>query len=98
MQSVAVGELIRILDWNMCSMKGKSEDKSDYLRCNLYGGSYIAILQEVKPHLADRLREAFEGEATFLYSLERRPPSRYDSGARDMGLAVMVSDDIEVTG
>lgn len=59
MLSAAVDELIRILDWNMCSMGGKPEDRTDYLCWNLYGGSYIAILQEVKPHLADHLREAF---------------------------------------
>ena len=37
-------EMVRILDWNVCSMNG-AENKIDYLKRNLDEGSFIAILQ-----------------------------------------------------
>ena len=63
---------------------------------NLDEGSFIAILQEVKPTLASLLRDEFGGRGIFLYSMDFRPPGKYDSGARELGVAIIASDDIEV--
>lgn len=89
--------MVRILDWNVCSMNG-AENKIDYLKRSLDNGSFIAILQEVKPTLASLLQDEFGGRGIFLYSLDFRPPGKYDSGARELGVAIIASDDIEVRG
>ena len=79
--------MVRILDWNVCSMNG-AENKIDYLKRNLDEGSFIAILQEVKPTLASLLRDEFGGRGIFLYSLDfRRPPPR---GSTTAGPASLV--------
>lgn len=79
-------EMVRILDWNVCSMNG-AENKIDYLKRNLDEGSFIAILQEVKPTLASLLRDEFGGRGIFLYSLDFRPPPR---GSTTAGPASLV--------
>ena len=65
--------MVRILDWNVCSMNG-AENKIGYLKRSLDEGSFIAILQEMKPTLASLLRDEFGGQGIFLYSLDFRPP------------------------
>ena len=87
--------IMRIIDWNT-KWLSNVDQRIEHLKGMFDGQSTIAILQEVKPTAIDGIRSMFEGVADVRYSLDHRPPGRYDSGSRKLGIVIIVSSDMKV--
>ena len=74
---------LQIIDWNISYM-GDWEKKMDFLFSKVHN-DYCIILQEVGPWVAQCIKEKYSKERSFVYSLDFRRPSKYDSGARRLG-------------
>lgn len=85
---------LQIIDWNISYMNDW-EKKMEFLFSKL-NNDYCVILQEVGPYVAQCIREKYAEENTFVYSLDYRKPSKYDSGARRLGVMLIFSKRIEV--
>lgn len=85
---------LQIIDWNISYM-GDWEKKMDFLFSKVYN-DYCIILQEVGPWVAQCIKEKYSKEKSFVYSLDFRRPSKYDSGARRLGVMLVFSKSIEV--
>lgn len=85
---------LQIIDWNISYMNDW-EKKVEFLFSKLYN-DYCVILQEVGPWVAQCIREKYAEENSFIYSLDYRQPSKYDSGARRLGVLFIFSKSIEV--
>ena len=85
---------LQILDWNI-SYINDWEKKMEFLFSKL-NNDYCVILQEVGPWVAQCIREKYEKENTFVYSLDYRKPSKYDSGARRLGVMLIFSKSISI--
>ena len=83
------GVLMRIIDWNI-SYSGDTTPKIEYL-LSLLSDEVCVMLQEVKPHIYEYIRNAIGQNYHLLYSLNYRKPSNYDSGARKLGVLIIVS-------
>lgn len=84
---------MRIIDWNI-SYAGNVKSKIEYLK-TLLTESYCIILQEVTESSYIELKKSL-CNCTFLYSLNYRKPSKFDSKARKLGVAIILSNDITV--
>ena len=80
---------MRIIDWNL-SYSGDTAPKIEYL-LSLLSDEICVMLQEVKPHAYEHIRTALGQNYHLLYSLDYRKPSNYDSGARKLGVLIIVS-------
>lgn len=89
---------MKIIDWNI-SYAGDTSTKIDYLE-TLLSDTTCVILQEVKPHAFEHIKNALSGRFNLFYSLDYRKPSKYDSDAHRLGVLIMVdkSFDIECSG
>ncbi len=85
---------MRLVDWNI-SYAGDTERKMDYLKTLVYDDMCV-LLQEVKPHAFSYIKSTFGDRFHMLYSLEYRKPSKFDSDARRLGVAIMVGKQFEV--
>ena len=70
--------------------------KVEYLKRQVEGESFVAILQEVKPNSYNVLKESLSNIAYIEYSLCYRPPSRFDTDSRKLGIAILTSKDIVI--
>ena len=86
---------MKILNWNISWAKDIMP-KIEYLRNQILGEPFIVILQEVKPHAYNAIRECFSDIAQMEYSLSYRIPSRYDTDSRKLGVAILTSKDIAI--
>ena len=86
---------MNILNWNISWAKDIMP-KIEYLRNQILGESFIVILQEVKPHAYNTIRECLSDIAQMEYSLLYRIPSRYDTDSRKLGVAILTSKDIAI--
>lgn len=86
---------MKIINWNI-SWSNKVDDKIKYLKALLDGESFIVIMQEVKIHSYEAIKEAFDGIANVEYSLKYRIPGVYDTDSRKLGVAILVSKDIKI--
>lgn len=84
---------MRIIDWNI-SYAGNVKSKIEYMK-TLLNESYCIILQEVTESSYIELKKSF-CDCTLLYSLNYRKPSKFDSKARKLGVAIILSNDITV--
>ena len=85
---------LQIINWNISYMNDW-EKKMGFLFSKL-NNDYCVILQEVGPYVAQCIREKYSEANTFVYSLDYRKPSKYDSGARRLGVMLIFSKSIEV--
>ncbi len=85
---------MRIIDWNI-SYSGKSKSKFEYLEKVINNEPVIIILQEVIPSSYEALKDHFP-KFNIEYSLIHRPPSKFDTKSRDLGVVIMTSKDIEI--
>lgn len=85
---------LQIIDWNISYMNDW-EKKMEFLFSKL-NNDYCVILQEVGPYVAQCIREKYAEENSFVYSLDYRKLSKYDSGARRLGVMLIFSKSIEV--
>lgn len=85
---------LQIIDWNISYMNDW-EKKTEFLFSKL-NNHYCVILQEVGPWVAQCIREKYSKENYFIYSLDYRKPSKYDSGARRLGVMLIFSKTIKV--
>lgn len=86
---------MKIINWNI-SWQNPIDKKIAYLKSLISEDSFIIILQEVKLHSFDALKQAFEGIATIEYSLDYRIPGKYDTDSRKLGIAILFSKDIRI--
>ena len=86
---------MKVLSWNL-SWANEVMPKIEYLRKQIFGKTFIVILQEVKPHVYDSLKELLSDIAHIEYSLSYRSPGKYDTNSRKLGIAILISKDIVV--
>ena len=87
---------MRIINWNI-SWNNKTDGKVSYLRKLVKGESFIIILQEVKMHAYEQLKQSMGDIANIEFSLDYRIPGKYDTDSRKLGVAILVSKDIAIT-
>ena len=87
---------MKVINWNICCMKGSVESKVQFLKSLVAGDSFIVIMQEVKPKAFVLIKSAFEELGSIEYSLDYRQPGKFDTDSRRLGVAVLVSKDIVV--
>lgn len=87
---------MKVINWNICCLKGKIEQKLDFLKNLVLGDSFIVVMQEVKTTDLEFVRTAFIDHAQVEYSLEYRKPGKYDTDSRKLGVAILVSNDISI--
>lgn len=85
---------MRFINWNI-SYAGDVKSKIEYLKTFFVKDTCI-MLEEVKPHAYEYIKEIFENDYHLLYSLNYRTPSRFDSDARKLGVLIIVSKTIKV--
>ena len=61
---------MKIINWNI-SWSNAVDNKIEYLKKLVAEDSFIIILQEVKMHSYEALKQAFNGVANIEYSLRR---------------------------
>lgn len=83
---------MKIIDWNI-SYSGVPRPKVDLLKETVGEDSFIAILQEVTPSQYKVIKESF---GNICYSLDYRKPGKYDTKQRELGVAILCSDDIMI--
>lgn len=83
---------MKIIDWNICCMKSP-EPKVEFLQSVIGDNSFVAVLEEVTPSQYEVFKTKF---ANIRYSLDYRAPGRYDTGNRELGIAIICSDDIKI--
>ena len=81
---------MEIIHWN-AGYGSKIEKVDDLLK--RMGGDVIALL-EVTPGKYEYLREQYKDR--IVYSLDYRKPGKYDSRGRKLGIALIMSDEIEI--
>lgn len=86
---------MRILNWNI-SWANDIKPKIEYLKNQICDKSFIVILQEVKPHSYNALKENLSDIAHVEYSLSYRIPSKFDTDSRKLGVAILTSKDIVI--
>ncbi len=86
---------MKVLNWNI-SWANDILSKIEYLKSQISSESFIAILQEVKPHAYNALKEHLSDIAQIEYSLSYRIPGKYDTDSRRLGVAILVSKDITI--
>ena len=86
---------MKILNWNI-SWASDTMPKIEYLKKQILGESFIAILQEVKPRAYNALKEHLSDVAQIEYSLSYRIPGKYDTDSRRLGVAILASKDIVI--
>jgi len=86
---------MKIINWNI-SWSNAVDNKISYLKELVAEASFVIILQEVKMNSYEALKKAFADVAKIEYSLEYRAPGKYDTDSRKLGVAILVSKDIEI--
>ena len=86
---------MKIINWNI-SWSGKTESKMSYLRKLIEGDSFVVMLQEVKQHAYESIKELLGDIANIEYSLNYRIPGKYDTDSRKLGVAVLISKDFSI--
>lgn len=84
-----------VISWNISWMNDISH-KIAYLERAIGGQTFIVILQEVKPASYDALKAAFRETANIEYSLHYRTPGKYDTDSRKLGIAILVSKELNI--
>lgn len=82
--------MLRIVDWNI-SYQNSAGPKADLLDSVVKGKSFIALLQEVTPKQYEYLRDHY---SNIRYSLDYRKPGKFDTRQRQLGIAVIASEDL----
>lgn len=85
---------MKLINWNV-SYAGSFEKKFEYLRKIIEDQDVIVIMQEITETAYLKLKEMF-GDYKIEYSLNYRKPSKFDTKSRRLGVAIMVSNSIEV--
>ena len=87
---------MKVINWNICCMKGNVETKVEFLKSLVEDDSFIIIMQEVKPKAFSFIKLAFDGLAHAEYSLFYRQPGKFDTESRRLGIAILVSRDVKL--
>ncbi len=85
---------MRFIDWNI-SYQGDIKSKFKYLQTIVTKDSCV-ILQEVKPHAYEYIKEQLQNDYQLFYSLNYRKPSKYDSDARKLGVLIIIHKSFHV--
>lgn len=88
------GIVVRILNWNI-SYQGKIENKIDFINQYMQENTCV-MLQEVKPHAFEYIKNYFGEKYNFMYSLDYRKPSKFDSEARKLGVLIILDKKIDI--
>lgn len=86
---------MRIINWNI-SWINKTDKKISYLRNLVEGKSFVIILQEVKNFAYEALKQNLGDIANIEYSLNYRPPGKFDTDSRKLGIAILLSKDLKI--
>ena len=84
-----------IINWNISYMNS-IKNKIDYLKQKIENKTFFIILQEVKQNDYEEILGVFSNIASVEYSLNYRKPSKFDTTSRKLGIAIIVSKDIEI--
>lgn len=87
---------MRIINWNL-SWSNAIANKAYYLRSLIEGKSFVVILQEVKLFCYESLKNYLGDIANIEYSLHYRVPGKFDTDSRKLGVAVLVSKNLQIT-
>ena len=87
---------MKIINWNI-SWCHKTDNKIKYLKDLIKNDSFIIILQEVELSAYELLVQSFKGIAKIEYSLNYRIPGIYDTKSRKLGIAILISNDFNIT-
>lgn len=79
---------MRFINWNI-SYAGDIESKFNYLQTVITKDTCV-MLQEVKPHAYEHIKEQLQNDYHLFYSLNYRKPSKYDSDARKLGVLIII--------
>ena len=86
---------MKVINWNI-SWMNEIYTKIEYIKTLIKGQSFIVILQEVKEYSYEAIKTAFSDIANIEYSLNYRVPGKYDTDSRKLGVAILVSKDINI--
>ena len=95
LSSATTERSIRIIDWNL-SFFHPTEPKLDELERLVQGRECILLLQEVTPETRKSLSERFGSKLNIAYSLDHRPPGRFDQRSRYLGVAICTTSGISI--
>ncbi len=85
---------MRFINWNI-SYAGDTENKFKYLQTVITKDTCV-MLQEVKPHAYEYIKEQLQSEYHLFYSLNYRKPSKFDSDARKLGVLIIIHKSFQV--
>jgi len=85
---------MRFINWNI-SYAGDTESKFKYLQTVITKDTCV-MLQEVKPHAYEYIKEQLQSEYLLFYSLNYRKPSKFDSDARKLGVLIIIHKSFQV--
>ncbi len=85
---------MRFINWNI-SYAGDTESKFKYLQTVITKDTCV-MLQEVKPHAYEYIKEQLQSEYHLFYSLNYRKPSKFDSDARKLGVLIIIHKSFQV--
>jgi len=86
---------LRIIDWNI-SYTGKANEKLEFLNEIMGDGDCIVMLQEVTLDTYEIIREYFGQRLNMEYSLDYRPPGKFDTKSRKLGVAICSTPGMEI--
>ena len=85
---------MRFINWNI-SYVGDTESKFNYLQTVITKDTCV-MLQEVKPHAYEYIKEQLQNDYNLFYSLDYRKPSKFDSDARKLGVLIIIHKSFQV--
>lgn len=85
---------MRFVNWNI-SYAGDTESKFNYLQTVIAKDTCV-MLQEVKPHAYEYIREQLQNDYNLFYSLNYRKPSKFDSDARKLGVLIIIHKSLQI--
>lgn len=86
---------MNIIHWNI-SYNAKKEQIAEKLMKELREGDTIACLLEVTKTTYQFLRDKFDEQFRFVYSLDHRAPGDYDSKVRKLGVLIIVPSKMKI--
>lgn len=86
---------MKVINWNI-SWANDIITKIEYLRSFMLDETFVVILQEVKPHAYNAIKEHLSDLAQIEYSLLYRVPGKYDTDSRKLGVAILTSKNIAI--
>jgi hypothetical protein len=86
---------LRIIDWNVSYM-GNADDKMGFLDEIMGDEDCIVMLQEITPHMYEKICDYYGSRLNIEYSLKYRPAGKFDTKTRKLGVAICTTPNIPI--